>query len=251
MSLTSWHVISGFRLTNITFACNGAEGNGLHISALSPTVYFANFLVDSVVVQNAGKNGILYEGDVFEFTMSNCNLFDCHQNGCTLAQSHNGIISTVNFMNCFFNQNGAIGMACVNFDGQYGGPTDVRVYGGYARNNKGFGFFYNNGTGAASLHNVGFENNCMGLQPGDPNGAHILAGVGVKLRDCTGYNQGGGATYLLKGWYMTSAYLDGCGHAAHGAMAATGKSRLMSIDGQNTAHVHGRVRRRLRRKAWH
>ncbi len=237
ISMNCYNTTRYFHLTGISIQCNGSEGCGIHMSALSPNWYLGNFLIDSVSVERAGQHGILFEGDVFEFTMSNSYFQDNKQNGCTLAQSHNGIISTVNIVNCFFSQNGNIGMACVNFDGQYGGPTDVRVYGGYARNNKSYGFYYNNGTGGAALHQCGFENNCESLQPGDPNGAHVMSGVSVKMRDCFGYNQTGGATYLVRGWQMGPCVLDGCGQGADSAMAATGKSRLIQVNGNSNANI--------------
>src|SRR5258708_18214986 len=75
-------------------------------------------------------------------------------------------------------------MAAVNFDADYGGTTDVRVYGGYCRENQSYGFYYNNGTsGGAAITQVGFENNCKSLAPGDANGAHVYGMVAMQLRD--------------------------------------------------------------------
>ena len=239
MRLTSWNTVRYFRLCGgMSISCSGGENYGLHIRALSPTVYFYNFLIDGLTVERAGTHGVLFEGDVFEFTVANSYFQDNKYNGMTLAQSKNGVISTVNLTNCFFNQNGQYGMACVNFDGQYGGPTDVRVYGGYARNNKSYGFYYNNGTGQAALHQVGFENNCTGLSPGDPNGAHVYALVSMNMKDCSGYNQTGGATYLLRGWFMSLVNLDGCTQGAGSTMAATGKSRLVQANGNSSGHIY-------------
>jgi Right handed beta helix region len=238
MYLNSSHTVRYFNMRGISVVGTQSDGSGIHIAALGPDVFFNNFLIDAISVERMGKDGIVYEGDVFEFTMSNSWFQDNKANGCTFAQSKNGIVSAVNVNGCFFNQNGNYGMACVNWDSQYGGPTDVRVYGGYARNNQSYGFYYNNGTGAgAGLTQVGFENNCMSKQPGDPEGAHVYGLTSIKMRDCFGYNQGGGATYLVRGWFNSPCLLDGCAQGADGAMGATGKSRLMQINGSNTAAV--------------
>lgn len=238
MALYSWNTVRYFKMSGISIQGTQSDGNGIHIAAQGQFVFFNNILIDSVSVERAGKDGIVFEGDVFEFTMSNSWFQDNKGNGCTFAQSHNGVISSVNVNGCYFNQNGNIGMACVNWDSQYGGPTDVRVYGGYARNNQSYGFYFNNGTGGGGITHVGFENNCMKLQPGDPNGAHVYALTGMKMRDCFGYDENGGATYLLKGWFMNAVFMDGCGQGAGAQMASTGKARLMYIDGQSSCHVY-------------
>jgi hypothetical protein len=238
MRMEAHHYVRYFRLTGgLTIQGTERDGNGLHILALNSIDSFYNFLIDGLSVERAGQHGCLLEGNVFECTVANSYFQDNKQNGLTLAQSHKGIISTVNIVNSFFNQNGNIGMACVNFDGPYGGPTDVRVYGGYARDNWSYGFMYNNGTRQAALHQVGFENNCHAYKPGDPNGAHVFSQVSIRMKDCAGYNQKGGATYLVKGWFSGLAYLDGCTQGADADMAATGKSRLIHIDGKNSGHV--------------
>src|SRR5258708_18470996 len=129
-------------------------------------------------------------------------------------------------------------MAAVNFDADYGGTTDVRVYGGYCRENQSYGFYYNNGTAAgAAITQVGFENNCKSLAPGDANGAHVYGMVSMQLRNCTGYNEFGGATYLLRGWFTSLTVLDGCAQSAGAAMAKTGKSRLVQVNGSDAGHV--------------
>ena len=238
MQLESRHTVRYFRLTGgLSIKGTGSDGNGIHVVAYGADKYFYNFLIDGLSVEGAGLSGALFEGDVFEFTVANSYFQDNKFNGMTLANAKGGVVSTVNLTNCFFNQNANIGMACVDFDSQWGGPTDVRVYGGYARDNRNYGFWYNNGTGQAAIHQVGFENNCRGLSPGDPNGAHVFAYVSMKMRDCAGYNQGGGATYLLRGWFNAPVVLDGCTQGAGAAMAATGASRLMHIDGTQGGNV--------------
>lgn len=237
MSLTSNNTVRYFNMSGIKIQCSGSDGNGLHISALSSTVYFYNAAFDRIYVEGAGKHGLLFEGDVFESSITNSYFQDNKQNGATFAQSHGGVCSAISIVNCYFNQNGASGLVCTNFDGQYGGTTDVRVYGGYCRDNQQFGFYYNNGTNGGAIEQVGFENNCTQLAPGDPNGAHVYALSSIKMRDCTGYNMFGGATYLVRGWFSDLSLLDGCTQAAGGAMAATGKSALIQVNGSNTGNV--------------
>ncbi len=239
MSLASSHIVRYFKLIgSLSIVGNGREGNGLHIMALGNPQSFYNFLIDGLSVERCGEHGALLEGNVFECTIANSYFQDMRKNGFTLAHSHKGVISTVNIMNCFFNQNGQYGLATANFDGKYGGPTDVRVYGGYARDNRGFGFYYNNGTRQASLIQVGFENNCRSLKPGDPEGAHVYGLGSMRMKDCAGYNQNGGATYLLRGWFQGLTHLDGCTQGADAAMGETGKSRLIQINGPRGSHVY-------------
>lgn len=238
MTLTSDNTVRYFRLTGgLKISGSGSDGNGLHIVALSNKVFFYNAIIEGLSIERVGKHGLVFEGNVFESMILNSYFQDCKQNGATFAQSKGGVVSAINLVGCFFNQNGAIGMAATNFDGSYGGTTDVRVYGGYCRDNQSYGFYYNNGTNGAAIEQVGFENNCRSLKPGDPNGAHVYALVNMKMRDCNGYNMYGGATYLLRGWFASLTVLDGCGQAAGGAMAATGKSRLIQVNGNSSGHV--------------
>jgi pectate lyase-like protein len=237
MSLTSNNTVRYFNMSGIKIQCTGSDGNGLHISALSSSVYFYNAAFHEIYVEGAGKHGLLFEGDVFESSISNSYFQDNKQNGATFAQSHGGVCSAISIVNCYFNQNGASGLVCTNFDAQYGGTTDVRVYGGYCRDNQQFGFYYNNGTNGACIDQVGFENNCKQLSPGDQNGAHVYGLSAMKMRDCNGYNMYGGATYLLRGWFNGQTVLEGCQQAAGGAMAATGLSALVQVNGSNTGNV--------------
>jgi len=239
VNLASSHIVRYFKLIgSLSIVGNGREANGIHIMALGAVPSFYNFLIDGLSVERCGGHGGLLEGDVFECTIANSYFQDMRHNGLTLAQSHKGVISTVNIMNCFFNQNGQYGLATTNFDEKYGGPTDVRVYGGYARDNQGFGFYYNNGTRQASLIQVGFENNCRSKKPGDPEGAHVYGLGSMRMKDCAGYNQTGGATHLLRGWLQGLTHLDGCSQGADAAMAETGKSRLVQINGPRGSHVY-------------
>jgi hypothetical protein len=135
---------------------------------------------------------------------------------------------------CFFNQNGQYGLCCTSLDSQYGGCTDVRVYGGYCRDNQSYGFYYNNGTaGGTTVEQVGFENNCKGMSPGAPNGAHVYALSSMQMRSCSGYSSYGGATNLLAGWFNGLCYLDGCDNWS----AATTKTYVVQINGSSDGHV--------------
>lgn len=239
MSLVSNNTVRYFQLAGgLKISGSGGDGNGLHIFAPGGSVWFYNALIDGLSVEGVGGHGLLFEGNVFESTVMNSYFQDCGKNGATFAQSKGGIVSAINLIGCFFNQNAGCGMQATNFDGTYGGTTDVRVYGGYCRDNRSYGFYYNNGTaGGTTIEQVGFENNCLSMSPGSPNGAHVYGLVGVQMRSCTGYNENGGATYLLTGWYSALSFLEGCNQAAGGAMAATGLSRLAYINGSNQGHV--------------
>lgn len=238
MSFTSSNIVRYFRLIGgMTIVGNGGEGNGIHIKVLANVPSFYNFLIEGVSVERCGQNGGLFEGNVFECAVENSYFQDNGQDGFMLANHSGGVISTVHFINCYFNQNGRYGLSTASFDGTYGGPQDVRVYGGYCRQNKSYGFYYNNGDGTYWIHQVGFENNCTGLQPGDPEGAHVYSLINMNMRDCVGFDMGGGATYLLKGVWSQLCCLDGCAAWSGGAMAQTGATRLVQINGNSNAHV--------------
>jgi len=239
ISLASNNTVRYFHLSGaLKITGSGSDGNGLHIFAPGGSVWFYNALIDGLSVEAVGGHGLLFEGNVFESTVMNSYFQDCGKNGATFAQSKGGIVSAISLIGCFFNQNAGCGMAATNFDGVYGGTTDVRVYGGYCRDNQSYGFYYNNGTaGGTTIEQVGFENNCRGLPPGSPNGAHVYGMVGMQMRSCTGYNMNGGATYLLSGWFSALTFLEGCSQDAGGAMAATGLSRLAYINGNGSGHV--------------
>lgn len=239
LSLRAKHTVRYLRLTGgLTITGSGADGHGVHFfSAGGNNENLYNATIEGLSVERMGGHGLLFEGNVFESVIVNSFFQDCRKNGATFANSKGGICSAIMTIGCFYNQNGEHGLATINFDGPYGGPTDVRVYGGYCRDNKNYGFSYNNGTGGAALEQVGFENNCRELKPGDPNGAHVYGQSAMHLRNCVGYNQGGGSTYLLRGWFNGLTVLDGCSQDAGGEMEASGKSRLVQVNGDGKGHV--------------
>lgn len=239
ISIGAANTVRYFQITGgLKIVGSGSDGNGLHLYCYSGGWYFYNCLIDNLYVERVGQNGLFFDGNVFETTISNSYFQDCGKNGALFAHHNGGVCSAITCIGCFFNQNGQYGMCATTLDGQWGGTTDVRVYGGYCRDNKSYGFYYNNGTSpGAAIDQVGFENNCKSLSPGDPNGAHVFAYVRMNMRNCTGYNQNGGATYLLRGWFSDLVSLQGCSQDAGGAMAATGKSRLLRLDGATGAHA--------------
>ena len=240
ISMTSTDVVRYFQVGGgLTIKGSGSDGRGLHIFAPGTGgAYFYNCTLDSLSVEGVGGDGLLFEGNVFESQVSNSFFQNCGRNGATFAHSQGGACSSINLIGCYFNQNARHGMEATNFDGRYGGATDVRVFGGYCRENGHFGFRYNNGTAqGAQVTQVGFENNCTTLAPGDPSGAHVYADVRMQMSACAGYNEFGGATNLLRGWFSDLALLDGCSQTCGGAMASTGKSRLVRVNGSSDGFV--------------
>lgn len=239
-AMTSQHTVRYFNITGgLTIKCTGTDGNGFRLSCpYTGGKYFYNCALDRLIVEGAGKSNLLFDGNVFESQITNSFFQDAKGNGATFAHSKGGVVSTINLIGCYFNQNGKHGMEATTFDAQYGGASDVRVIGGYARNNKLHGFRYNNGTGpGASIMNVGFENNYTSVAPGHQDGSHVYGMVRMQMRDCTGYNEAGGATYLLRGWFSDVTTLDGCTQWSGGAMRATGKSRLLLLNGSTAGHA--------------
>lgn len=238
--LVSRHVVRYFTITGgLTIKGTGSDGHGLRFSVpASGGMYFYNATLDRLAIEGVGGHGLVMEGNVFENQISNSFFQDCKKNGATFAHYKGGICSSINLVGCYFNQNGQYGMEATNFDGPYGGANDIRVFGGYCRENRSFGFRFKNGTApGASIMQVGFENNCKSMSPGDPNGAHVYALTRMTMRDCTGYNESGGATYLLRGWFSALTVLDGCNQSAGGAMRETGKTRLVQVNGSSAGHV--------------
>lgn len=237
--LESKHIVRYFKMVGgLSIVGSGSDGNGIHLVCLGGSIYFYNCQIDNVSVEKAGANGLLFEGNVFESVVSNSYFQDSKKSGAVFAQSKNGVCSAINVVSCFLNQNGQYGLFCTNYDATYGGTTDVRVYGGYCRDNQSYGFYYNNGTaGSSCVEQVGFENNCRALKPGDPNGAHIYALTSMLLRNIGGYNEPGAATYLLRGYFTGFTALENCTQASGGAMAATGKSRLVQVNGTSSGFV--------------
>jgi len=237
MSLSCDHIVRYLVIGGgLTIKGNGAEGNGLRLFAPGGSHHFYNVSLQNIAIEGVGGDGLLFEGNVFESTVSSCFFQDCGQNGATFAHSQNGVVSAIDLIGCFFNQNGRFGMQCTNFDAKYGGTNDVRVFGGYCRENQKFGFVFHNGTApGASIQQVGFENNYLSKEPGDRDGAHVYARVRLAMRDCAGYNEFGGATFLLRGQFTDLTVLDGCSQDSGGAMRATGNSRLVRVGG---AHGH-------------
>ena len=239
IKLVSNNTVRYFNLTGgLTIVGSGQDGNGLHLVCLGSAIYFYNNTISNLSVEGVGANGLLFEGNVFESVVSNSYFQNSGQSGAVFAQSKGGVCSAINVISCFLNQNGQYGLCCTNYDSQYGGTTDVRVYGGYCRDNQSYGFYYNNGTaGSSCIEQVGFENNCRSLAPGNQNGAHVYALCTMTLRNVGGFNEPGGATYLLRGYFTGLTTLDGCVQAAGGAMAATGQSALVQVNGSSSGFV--------------
>lgn len=239
--MTSRHVVRYFALSGgLTIRGNGSEGYGLRLScpADGNGRYFYNCLIDQVSVENAGQDGLLFDGNVFESQVTNSFFQDNKRNGATFAHHGGGICSSINVIGCYFNQNGRHGMESTTLDSKYGGATDVRVIGGYMRDNQMFGLRYNNGTATgAGVFQVGFENNFKKAEPGVDYGAHVYARVRLTMRDCMGYTEHGGSTHLVRGWFSDVVTLDGCSHSSGGAMRSTGKARLIQVDGSADGHV--------------
>src|SRR5258708_31369066 len=65
MSLTSNNTVRYFMLGGLKIQGSGSDGNGLHISALSSSIYFYNAKIEGLYVGGVGKHSLLFEGGVF------------------------------------------------------------------------------------------------------------------------------------------------------------------------------------------
>lgn len=246
LSFSSSHTVRYLRITGgLTIKGNGAEGNGLRLFAAGGSQWLYNALLDGLAIEGCGKSGLLFEGNVFESNIVNCFCQDNRQDGAQFMHSQGGVCSAISILNSYFNQNGNFGVNCGIIGAEFGGATDVRITGGYIRNNGSFGCYYNNGM-SGGLVQVGFENNCTSMAPGNPKGAHVYSQGHTALLACGGYNEGGGATYLVRAYANGVNVLESCGQDSGGAMAATGKSGLLEVDGPAgtkfiVSHCGGRV----------
>src|SRR5581483_9313769 len=116
--LSSTAYVRYFRLIGgMSIVGSGSDGNGIHIAVNASTPSFYNFLLEGLSVERCGKNGGLFEGNVFEASVQNSYFQDMKQDGFQLANHSGGVISTIHFINCYFNQNGRYGLSTFNYDG--------------------------------------------------------------------------------------------------------------------------------------
>src|SRR5258708_2550876 len=148
MTLVSYHTVRYFQMYGISIQGSGSDGNGIHIYSPGGNQWFYNALIQGCSVERVGKSGLLMEGNTFESQIQDCFFQDNHD-GASFANSNGGVVSTINILACSFNQTPPYAPNTSNAQNVYGGPTDVRVYGGYCRENGSYGFYYNNGTGGS------------------------------------------------------------------------------------------------------
>jgi hypothetical protein len=228
MSLVSHNTVRYFRIIGgLSIKGTGTDGNGLNIFAPGGATWFYNFLISGLSVEGVGKAGLLVAGNSFESVIENSYFQDNHD-GAQFMKLQGGIVSTIHISNCFFNQNANVGITCGDLDEVFGGTTDVRISGGYIRQNGSFGALFNNGNLSAAMWGVGFENNCTLLANTDPNSAHVRS-----INDLTMYAcQGGGNTtgrYLAWVFGIHNSIFDLC------AMNTTFASKLVRAEGQTGA----------------
>lgn len=234
MQLTSNNTVRYFQLSNLKIQGSGSDGYGLHLFCPTAALYFYDIVIDGLYVEGAGKDGMLFEGNVFEAVVRDSYFQDNKGNGATFAHSKGGDCSCIRVRDCFFMQNGNYGLLATTFDAQYGGCRDVAVFGGYMRENKSYGAYFNNGVDIP-LDGVGFENNCKKLAVGDRTGAHVYSLTDMKMNNCVGYVNSGGSTYLLAGWWLANCYLNKCAMSVEGAPA--NYSGLVLLNGSNAGYV--------------
>lgn len=226
MTLISGHTVRYFRLTGgLTIKGSGKDGNGVRIFAPGGPSWFYNFLIDGLSVEGVGKAGLVVAGNSFEATIANSYFQDCLVDGAQFMNEAGGVLSTIHVNQCFFNQNKGCGLICGSNDPKMGGATDVRVTGGYIRQNGSFGAFFANGNLGAAMWGVGFENNCTALPCGDPNSAHVRSINDLTMYACQG---GGNSTgqYLAWVYGVTRSVFNLC------SMNTQFSSKLIRAEGQ-------------------
>lgn len=228
-------------LTGLNIDGTGKDGHGIEVIAEDGYKQdFYNCAFRQLVIQNMGGDGMVLNGNVFESSIDAC-FFEQNTNGLSCMHNYKnpkaiGVCSSISISNSYFIKNRNYGLQCGAIGATYGGCTDVTVVGGYFRGNGSYGAYWLNGMSRA-MQNVGFEVNCMNLKPNDPKGAHVYAGVSANLDNCTGWNNGGGSTYLLRGYFTRPTSLTRCAHNWEGAPADQSQLGLVRIGGTSAGFV--------------
>lgn len=216
----------------------GSERHGIYMIAASNSTNFYNFCLEGIAVQGVGGDGFNMTGNVFEFTVIDCHPQKNNGNGITVAclssNSTLKVASTINIQDCYITQNGLNGGNFTISGALFGGTADVRICGGYCRNNFGYGFFFNNGmAGYGSMNGVRMENNSANLAPGDPAAAHVFCQGAGALTNCLSTGGPNGSTFLIRGFFYNQGplVLTACDIQPYGTLASTGSARLVQVNG--------------------
>lgn len=229
------------RLSGLNITGTLKDGHGVQLVAPDAhTQNFYNCAFDTSIVQNMGGDGVVLNGNVFESSFTACN-FNQNTNGLSCMHNFNGgtaqgVCSSISISDSFFIKNRNYGLQCGIIGAPYGGCTDVTVVGGYFRENGSYGAYWNNGMSRA-MQNVAFENNCVRLRPDDPNGAHVYAVRTANLDNCTGWNNHGGSTNLLRGYFTAPASLTRCAQNWEGGPSHAADLGLVRIGGTSAGFV--------------
>ena len=228
-------------LTGLNVNGTGRDGHGIELIAENgQRQCFYNCAFRQLVIQNLGGDGMVLNGNVFETAIDAC-FFEQNTNGLSCMHNYSdrsavGVCSSISVSNSYFIKNRNYGLQCGAIGSTDGGCTDVTVVGGYFRGNGSYGAYWNNGMSRA-MQNVGFEVNCANLEANDPNGAHVYAGASAHLDNCTGWNNAGGSTYLLRGYFMAPSSLTRCAHNWEGAPSDPDRLGLIRIGGAPAGFV--------------
>jgi len=205
---------------------SGREGAGLHIEADGKEVYFHNFCLRDIFVQECGGDGCRILGNVFEGQLANCYFRKNRGSGVTFGHGPNGgILSSIHVFGCVFGDNGKHGAELVN------GCYDVSFHGCYLLLNGKFGLVAQNG--CTLLSNCGFENNHQAASGFDPaNSGIFLSGFGT-LVGCTAYSVFKQAK-LLRAHVVGRLVMIGCTGAGDGAARGASLAHLGGRAGAST-----------------
>jgi hypothetical protein len=208
---------------------SGHDGAGISIEASRNDVYFHNFCLRDIVVQECGGDGCRMIGNVFEGQLANCYFRKNGGNGATFGHGpNNSILSSIHVFGSVFGDNGRHGAQLVN------GCYDVSFHGCYLLLNGKFGLVAENG--CTLLSNCGFENNhqaAAGFDPG--NSGIVLSGFG-SLVGCTAYSVFNQAM-LLRAHVVGRLVMIGCTGAGDGRAKAATLARIGGGAGASTIAI--------------
>jgi hypothetical protein len=201
---------------------SGRDGAGIHIEADRNDVYFHNFCLRDIFVQECGGDGCRMLGNVFEGQLANCYFRKNGGSGITFGHGPSGgILSSIHVFGSVFGDNAKHGAQLIN------GCYDVSFHGCYLLLNGKFGLAAQNG--CTLLANCGFENNHQAASGFDPANSGVFLNSFGTLIGCTAYSVFKQAK-LLRAHVTGRLVMIGCSGAGDG-----------TARGATLAHLGGRA----------
>lgn len=209
----------------------GSAKDGAGIILRCTGGWWSQNLLQDIVIENMGRDGLVIEGGFFESTISGLRVLDAHSgSGVVLANLGGKNISSIRMYGLNIAQCGQYGVQSIGRDTEYNAPQDTRFIGGYIRQCGKNAMLLRAG---GYLTDFSFENNGLGGSDSHVSvfGHFVASGVrgDMSLADAN-------TAYLFD---ITSASnhlvtLRGCNHHANKWKATT---KLAKLRGKNFTYI--------------